>query len=361
MRPAEVVAVDEEGQPSHAIIEVREDRPAQKLLPQRAPEALHLPQRLRVVWPTLDVLDVLSTELRFELRLPSPRRVLPPVVRQHLPRRSEGCHPAFERLHHQRGLLAVCDGVPDDEAAVVVHEDGHVEPLMPAQEEGEDVGLPQLVWLGPLEARLGPRCLLHLGRPRLEQPLLVENPPHRRLRHAQALEASQHVGDPTRAQCWTVLFRSHHKCAPRVFDARRGSSRSRLSRHQRWLSAMAEGSQPLGHRRFAHSEDACDLGRRRPLLKHLAQHPQPELGRVARHALRPSSSLAHCRVLSRPRVGLRRAAGAKPFGPSSDAHQLARIASFETLKPSSPATLNFRSNSASSRCSKANAEILPTF
>ena len=40
----------------------------------------------------------------------------------------------------------------------------------------------------------------------------------------------------------------------------------------------------------------------------------------------PRRFLLTCRFLSRPRVGLRREAGAKPLGPSSDAHQLARIA-----------------------------------
>ena len=181
VRPTEVVPVDEESEPSHAVVEVGEDGATQKLLPQRAPEALHLAQCLRVVWPTLDVLDVLPAQLRFELRLPSPRRVLPAVVRQHLSRRTEGRHAALEGLHHQRRLLLVRHGVPHDEATVVVHEDCHVQPLVPSQQEGEDVGLPELVWLRPLEACLRPRCLLDLRRPRLEQALLVQNPPHRRL------------------------------------------------------------------------------------------------------------------------------------------------------------------------------------
>lgn len=291
VRPAEVVPVDEESHSSHAVVEVGEDGAAQEFLPQRAPEALYLAQRLRVVRPALDVLDVLPAQLGLELRLPSPCRVLPPVVRQRFPRCTEGCDSALEGLHHQRRALMVRNGVADDEAAVVVHEDCHVQPLVPSQQEGEDVGLPELVWLGSLEARVGPRRLLDFGRPRLQQPLFVQNPPHRRLRHAQPFEASQHVCNPTRAQCWTVVFRSHHEGAPRVFAARRSSTRPRLSRRQRWLSAVSESTQPLRNRRLAHSEDAGDLSCRCLLFQYLAQHPQPELGRVTRHPSRPS--LAH--------------------------------------------------------------------
>jgi hypothetical protein len=179
--PTEVVPVDEERHSSHAVVEVGEDGAAQEFLPQRAPEALYLAQCLRVVRPTLDVLDVLPTQLGLELRLPSPCRVLPAVVRQRLARRTEGRDASLEGLHHQRRTLMVRDCVADDEAAVVIHEDCHVQPLMPSQQEGEDVGLPELVWLGPFEARVRPWRLLDFGRPRLQQPLFVQNPPHRRL------------------------------------------------------------------------------------------------------------------------------------------------------------------------------------
>ena len=45
----------------------------------------------------------------------------------------------------------VGDDVRDDEARVVVHEDGHVDALMAPQAEGEDVRLPQLHRLCALE------------------------------------------------------------------------------------------------------------------------------------------------------------------------------------------------------------------
>jgi hypothetical protein len=101
MRAAEVVAIDEERQASQAVVEVCEDGAAQEFIPERLPEALHLPQRLRVVRATLDVLDVLAAQLRLELRLTAPRRVLAAVVRQHLAWRPESGDPALEGFHHQ--------------------------------------------------------------------------------------------------------------------------------------------------------------------------------------------------------------------------------------------------------------------
>lgn len=181
VRAPEIVGVDEVPQSPRAVVEVGEHGAPEEFVPQRLPEALHLAQRLRVVRSTLEVCNSLPPQLGLEFRLPAPRGVLAAVVGQRFARHAEAGHAAFEGLHHQRRLLVVCQRVPDDEAAVVVHEDGDVEPFMPTQQEGEDVRLPELVWLGPLEARLGPRRLLELYRPRLEQPFLMKNPPHRRL------------------------------------------------------------------------------------------------------------------------------------------------------------------------------------
>ena len=56
--------------------------------------------------------------------------------------------------HHQR----------HDVARAVVHEGGDVQALMAAQEEGEDVRLPELVRLRALEAMLGWTRLGHFRR-----------------------------------------------------------------------------------------------------------------------------------------------------------------------------------------------------
>ena len=181
VRPAEVVAIDEERESSLAVGEVGKDGAAEEFIPQRLPEALRLPQCLWMVWPALQVGNALPLQLGLEFSLPAPRRVLPPVVGQHLTRHAKCRQPTLEGLHHQLRLLPVRHRVADDEAAVVIHEDGDVQPLVAPQQEAKDVRLPHLVWLGALEARLGPWRLLDFGRPRLEQALFVKNSAHRRL------------------------------------------------------------------------------------------------------------------------------------------------------------------------------------
>lgn len=89
MRPVEVVALDEEAQPSHAVVEVCEDSPPEKLVPERLPESLRLPQGLRVVRPAPQVSDVVAPQLGLKLSAATPRRVLSAVVRQRFGRRAK--------------------------------------------------------------------------------------------------------------------------------------------------------------------------------------------------------------------------------------------------------------------------------
>jgi hypothetical protein len=93
VRPLEVIRVDKQLQPPLQIDEIGKHRPRQKLVPQRLPEALDLPQRLRVLRPTLDVRDPLAPQLLLEFRRAAPRRVLPPLVGQDLPRRPKRRQP----------------------------------------------------------------------------------------------------------------------------------------------------------------------------------------------------------------------------------------------------------------------------
>jgi hypothetical protein len=139
VRPLEVVAVDEEREPSRAVGEVREHRPREQLLPQRLPESLDLPERLRVLRPALHVPDPLPAQFLLELRRPAPSGVLAALVGQDLARRPVRGDPAVERLHHEPRSLVVRDRVPHDEPRVVVHEPGEVEPLVAPEQEREDV------------------------------------------------------------------------------------------------------------------------------------------------------------------------------------------------------------------------------
>ncbi len=129
VRPLEVVVADEVIQAALRIDDMRENSAAEKLVPQRLPETLHLAERLRMLRATADVLHAEPCEQLLELRLPAPHRVLTTVIGQDLRRRSVRGDAALEGLHHQRGLLVMRERVTDHEATVVVHEHAHVQPL----------------------------------------------------------------------------------------------------------------------------------------------------------------------------------------------------------------------------------------
>jgi hypothetical protein len=161
---AEVVGLDEEGHAALAVFEVGKDRPREELVPQRLPEALDLAQGLRVVRTALDVVDALAPQLRLEVGVAAPGRVLTALIGQHLARGAIFGDAPRERLHHQGGALMVRHHQRDHVPRAVVHEGGDIETLVTAQEEGEDVRLPELVRLGALEAVLRWTWLFHLRR-----------------------------------------------------------------------------------------------------------------------------------------------------------------------------------------------------
>ena len=236
-----------------------------------------------MVRAALDVFDALPLQLRLELGLTAPRRVLAAVVGERLLRNAEGSDALFEGLHHQRRLHVVRDGVTDDEAAVVVHEHRHVEPLMLAQQEREDVRLPQLVRRRALEARLWSRRVLYFRRLLLEQALLVKNPPHRRRRHADAFEARQDVSDPPSAKCGVLPLHLHHPLPPRVRTP--GDRRLPLRRRQRVHPAASELPDPLRHRGVAHAEQLRDVAHARAQLDDLTHRSLSHLRRAPLVAL----------------------------------------------------------------------------
>jgi hypothetical protein len=210
MRPLEVVALDEERNPPFAVGIVGKHRPRQKLVPKRFPKPLHFAHGLRVLRPALHVPYPVQPQLLLEVRLATPRRVLPALVGENFPRLPIRRDAALERLDDELRPLMVRQVVRHDEARVVVHEGRQVQPLLTPQEKREDVRLPKLVWLGPLEA---PRRMLARPRrtARFHKPRLVQNPSHLRLRNAQRLEARQRVSDPTCPVLRMRLAVLHHR------------------------------------------------------------------------------------------------------------------------------------------------------
>jgi len=213
VRPAEVVRLDKQPDATLAVRVVRKYRAREKLLPQRLPEALDLSQRLRMVRTALQVLDPLTPKLLAKFRLATPGDVLAPLVREHLARRPVLRDPSCQSLHHQRRALMVRDHQRHQVPRVVVHERGHVQPLVSTQQKREDVRLPQLIRLGALKGSLR---RLRLGRRRghcLEHPFLVQNPPHRLLSNRQVLKSPQLVTDPSCATLRVIPSRLHHRFA----------------------------------------------------------------------------------------------------------------------------------------------------
>jgi len=94
VRSLEVVVLDVQRHAALAVLEVGEHRAAEQLLPQGLPEPLDLAAGLRMMGPALHVLDTMTLQLRLELRAPSPRRVLPALIGQDLPRRTVLCDPS---------------------------------------------------------------------------------------------------------------------------------------------------------------------------------------------------------------------------------------------------------------------------
>ena len=211
VRALEVVVLHEEPHPALAVGEVGEHGAREKLLPHRLPEALDLAAGLRVMRPALHVPDAVTAQLLLETRLPAPGGVLAPLVGQDLPRGAVVGDPARQRLQHDRASLVMRHREAHQIARVIVQERRDIDPLVPAQQEGKEVGLPELIGFGALETA-SLRLRLGLRRRTLPgKPLLLQRPAHRRLRGPDAEEAPHHVADASTARGRVRALRRHHR------------------------------------------------------------------------------------------------------------------------------------------------------
>lgn len=129
----------------------------------------------------LHVVDALPTELFLEPRHAPPGSVLPALIGQDLPWRPIVGDTPGQGFHHKLAALVVGHDEAHEVARVVVQERGYVDPLVLAQQEREQIRLPELVGLGSLEAlRLGLGLRLRPGL-LLRQAFGFEHPPDRRL------------------------------------------------------------------------------------------------------------------------------------------------------------------------------------
>lgn len=288
MRALVVVAVDKQRKPSGAVFQIGKHRAGQKFVPQSLPEALDLPQRLRVVRPRLEMPHSLPAQLLLEFGRAPPARVLPPLIGQHLPGRIVLRHSFGKCFQYQCAPLMPRHRVSDDEARTVIEKGGQVDPLVAPQQESEDVRLPELVRLRPLEAGLRRRRPPHY-RLLLHQPRLVQHPPHLRLADPDRLEADQHVADPAAPVLRVRPLQRQHRLAPWVF-LRRPFLRTRPLRKQCLVSALGESLSPQRHRRLRQPEGPAHVAHRGARLQ-LLQHPHLDFQRM-RTSLRSFLALA---------------------------------------------------------------------
>ena len=183
-----------------------------------------------MVRPALHVPDALAAKLLLESRLAAPRRVLAPLVGEDLARRPVIGNAARERLHHERAPLVMRHHQAHQIARVIVQERRHVDPLVPAQQEREEIRLPELIGLGALKAPL-PRPRLGLRpRSRLCEPFALQHPAHRRVRGANAEEALHHVANATTPGLRLRALCLEHRLAPRIRLRRSGAVTHRPAR-----------------------------------------------------------------------------------------------------------------------------------
>lgn len=299
VRSLEVVVLHVQRHPPLAVGKVGEHRAREQLLPQRLPEPLDLAAGLRVVRAALHVRDAVAAQLRLELRRATPRRVLSTLVGQDLARCAVGGQPALERLQHQRAPLVMRQRQAHQVTRVIVEERRHVDPLVPAQQEREQVRLPQLVRFRPLKARharLGPWLAPRRGGG--GDALLTQHAAHRRRRSTDAEEAPQHVADPSTAGPRLRRLHRHDRSALRLVALRALRQRLPCAGCQCRGTALAVTARPLQGRRVADPKPPRHHRRRQMLLHHRTRHRQPHLHRP-RRSRRPRA-LVRQRPLVRP-------------------------------------------------------------
>lgn len=275
----EVVRLHEQRDAPLTVGEVREDSAREKLVPHRLPEPLDLPARLRMVRTGLHVPDPVAAQLLLEVGLATPCGVLPALIGEDLARRAVVRDCLRERFHHERAPLVMRHHERYEKARVVVHERGDVDPLVLAQQEREQVRLPELVWLGALEpfglgARLRFRCFSAL-----EQAFLMQNAPHRRLRDSEPLESLKDVANPPRSTFRCFTLRVDDGLAARVDLSKRVARRKGRSWCEAVCSELAIASYPIADRRMRYAERFRDGHHRHSIFDNRLRRADAKLNR----------------------------------------------------------------------------------
>ncbi len=336
VRTLEVVVLDEQPDAPLTVLEVGKHRARQQLLPQRLPEPLDLAAGLRMVRPALDMPDAMTLELGLELGIAPPAGVLPALVGQDLARRTILGHATGQGLQHQTALLVMRQCQTHQIARVIVQERRHVQPLVLAQQEREQIRLPQLVRLGSLEPvltrlRLGPS-----SRPGRCQPLLLQHPLHRAGRSPQPEVTPQHIPDAPTPGRWLGTLRRHDRRPPRRHPGLLRSHPGTAATLQPRRPQTAITPYPLRHRDVRHPEPRRHRMRIAALIHHRSHHRRHHVHRPAlpMPPPRPVSSTrpprlslgCHLSLLPAPQRQENRRSSAKTLTSHSNAHRVASTA-----------------------------------
>ena len=234
----------------------------------------------------LHVVDPLTLELRLKLRRAAPRGVLPTLVGQDLPRRTAIGDPARERLEHERASLVMGHRQAHEVARLIVEECRDVDALVLAQEEREEVRLPELIGLGALEAvHFGLRLRLRRCSRTLTG-LGAQHPPHRRLGSPDPQEPLHHVADPPAPRLRVCGLGCHDRRATR--RRVRGLLHGRpLRRFQRRRTTRPISLDPVERSRVRHAQSRGRLARAHVPVNHRSRQFHP-------HIQRPGLSYRPC-------------------------------------------------------------------
>jgi hypothetical protein len=313
VRALEVVVLHEELHAPLAVLEVGKHGARQELLPQGLPEALDLAAGLRVMRAALHVTDAMAPELLLELGGPAPRGVLAPLVGQDLPRCSIVGNASRQGLQHQGAALVMRHGQTHQITRVIVEKGGHVQPLMPAQQEGEQIRLPQLVGLGTFEAMLAWLGLRLGSRGTARRSFTPQHAPHRGLGGTDPQEALHHIADATAAGLRLLRLRGKDRgtsCRTRGAVTRAGTTRS-WPHLETLRPALAIAPRPLNRCGVRHAQLCGDLIGTQVLIHHRSCQAQAYIRRPAlsvlarRPACRsPALRLVLARHLSHSSVAL---------------------------------------------------------
>ena len=291
VRAPMVVILHPEADPLAGRFEAVELGPLEELLPDRLPEALDLAERHGVVGPALEVMDAILLELGLEAGGAPPAGELPALVGEQLLRDAVFRHgPAVDFEDVLRGLAAE-HIEPHDVAGVIIEEADQIG-VLAAQAEGKDVGLPELVGCGALEAARCGGAARVLGLGLGEQGVRVELAAHRLPTDRQQAHAPEELTDLLDPEVGVPPLHRDDLRLDRGRHLRLPVPRLPRLPLQARLALRAIGPNPLPQRAQAHAEVAGDLRDREAFLHAELDRFTPEFHRVDVGVRCPPSSLS---------------------------------------------------------------------